>query len=150
MLKICCQNAFPGFECEMLVCLPFWKALSVVMQSWVETIWLVLSNLKCEPPSSLMFSSIFPLCSFCPLAQLLRKGPPLLPDTKMRSCRCLWRVLLRGILMFICWTMFEFFAYLFHSLQTIGNLSDWVLRVFFPESLPHHPPLPQAHLGYCS
>lgn len=141
MLKICCQNAFPGSECEMLVCLPFWKALSVVMQSWVETIWLVLSNLKCEPPSSLMFSPIFPLCSSHPLSQLLRERPPSSAWREDRSYRCLWRVLLRCVLMFICWTLFEFFAYLFHSLQTIGNLSDWVLQVFFPDSLPH-PPLP--------
>lgn len=46
----------------------FLKALSMVIQSWVETIWLVLSNLKCEPPSSLMFSPVFPLCCFYPSA----------------------------------------------------------------------------------
>lgn len=44
----------------------FLKALSMVIQSWVETIWLVLSNLKCEPSSSLMISPVFPLCCFYP------------------------------------------------------------------------------------
>lgn len=128
----------------------------MVIQSWVETIWLLLSNLKCEPPSSLMFSPVFPLCCFYPSTCSL----PYLDSSRKDPLFCLTLICIPIVACekFYCSVSLCLFAesclnslhICFIIFKLLGTFQTEFFR-YSSESLPHpRPPFPGTPCYTCN